>query len=56
MNFNENAVWKVVVPPPTTYGGDLYYLKKSVSSVGFSGISGNISMSNLLEAILRTPQ
>jgi len=27
MKFNEDAVWKVVVPPPETYAGDLYYFE-----------------------------
>lgn len=27
MNFNEDAAWKVVVPPPETYAGDLYYFE-----------------------------
>lgn len=27
MNFDEDAVWKVVVPPPETYAGDLYYFE-----------------------------
>ena len=27
MNFNKETAWKVVIPPPTTYAGDLYYFE-----------------------------
>ena len=27
MNFSEDAIWKVVVPPPTTYVGEIYYFE-----------------------------
>ncbi len=27
MNFNEDATWKVFMPPPETYAGDLYYFE-----------------------------